>query len=107
MDEDAAVGREQQFRDQGFAVGVAGGVSMSGHGIKLSSYARAIFSAWLVSTVETVRRSSPWLFECHAGQKPDCKWTFTPGKFSASHRAMGRQQQSLWPGIIRWRTMRS
>ena len=45
--------------------------------------------------------------DCQAGQKPERKFTLTPGKYAASHRATGRQQQSTCPGINRWRTINS
>src|SRR5438552_593937 len=48
------------------------------HGIRLSPSSAAIWKADSLSLAETVRRSSAWRAECHAGQKPVRKLTFTP-----------------------------
>ena len=39
--------------------------------------------------------------------RPDNAFAAVAGIRSASHRATGRQQQSTWPGMTRWRTTSS
>ena len=69
------------------------------HGTKFKPRRRARSTARALSGVETVPRNSGCRAACHAGQKPERKFTLTPGNSAASHSATGCQQHSTCPGI--------
>jgi len=50
-----------------------------------------------LSALKTVPRNSRVPRRLHAGQKPERKFTLTPGNAAASHSATGRQQHSTCP----------
>src|ERR1017187_6196511 len=107
LNQNPPVGQNQQLGGEGRFFHAGSRFHCRVHSIKFKPQAWAIWLARALSSCETVRRSSSCRDECQAGQKPERKFTFTPGRFCASHSATGCQQHSTWPGVSRWRTINS